>query len=197
MGNYSAFFYGTLMAPEVLYRVCFGSPKPQASQSAKLRIQPAILHDHCRHKVRGADYPAIIPSKENNVRGSYVTGLTQSDVWRLDIFEGDQYERRKVKAKLLDKVGDESGQGNVEGDEVECETYIWIEGEGELEDGEWDFGVFQREKMGRWIGYDDEYEEVDEAVRSQKDPTGGRGFGGAITNQLDSEEVEEIERNAV
>ncbi|KAI9847945.1 MAG: hypothetical protein M1837_001462 [Sclerophora amabilis] len=197
MGDYRAFFYGTLMAPQVLHRVCYGNINPGPTQSDRLKIQPAILHEHCRHKVRGCDYPAIVPHNDKTVRGVFVTGLTQGDMWRLDVFEGDEYERRKVRVKLLAQVGDESGEGNVEGEEVDCETYIWIAGEGELEEGEWDFGVFQREKMSRWIGQSDEYQEVDKAVNGQGDPTGGRSFGGNITTQLENEKLPEIERSAI
>ena len=58
--------------------------------------------------------------------------------------------------------GDEEGgmgdlaqreEDNVEGEEeIQAETYIWVAPVEELEDGEWDFGVFVREKMGRWVG---------------------------------------------
>ena len=85
-------------------------------------------------------------------------GLSDADLWRLDIFEGDEYERQKVRVRVLVEVGDARGVGNVEGEEeVEAETYVWVRGEGELEGGEWDFEVFRREKMGRWVGGGDEY----------------------------------------
>ena len=92
------------------------------------------------------------------MRGTYVTGLSDADIWRLDIFEGDEYERKKVKARLLTTVGNESGEGNIEGDEVEGETYIWIAGRDKLEDEEWDFAEFQREKMRYWVGAEGEGE---------------------------------------
>lgn len=41
---------------------------------------------------------------------------------------------------------------------MEAETYVWAEDITGLEDGEWDFEEFRREKMGRWIGDDKEYE---------------------------------------
>jgi hypothetical protein len=145
------------MAPQVLYRVCYGSPKPEPWQSRLLTIKPAILHDFCRHKVRNCDYPAIIPQADSTVRGTLVTGLTEGDVYRLDIFEGSDYARRKVKVRVLAKVGDHSGEGNVGGEEVETETYVWTSGEDKLEYGEWDFGEFVREKMAWWAGSDEEY----------------------------------------
>lgn len=65
--------------------------------------------------------------------------------------EGDQYNRVKVKLRLLRNDGGED-------DEVEAETYVWADGSVDLEDGEWDFEEFRREKMSRWIGDDEEYE---------------------------------------
>jgi len=187
------------MAPQVLYRVCYGSATPSANQKALLTIRPAILHSFCRHKVRNCDYPAITPDESTTVRGTYVQGLTAGDLWRLDIFEGDEYSRKKVKVKVLDKVGDEKGRGNIEGDEVEAETYVWIAGEHLLEKVEWDFGEFQRDKMRRWVGgRDEEYSEVDDAVKaSGQDPTGGRGFNGAITEQLEESKETEVLESAV
>ena len=37
-------------------------------------------------------------------------------------------------------------------EEVEAETYLWIGGEARLEEREWDFEEFQREKMRFWVG---------------------------------------------
>ena len=156
----SAFFYGTLMAPGVLHRVCHGSSEPDNPyyRNHKLKMYPAILHNHRRHRVEGADYPAILPTDGATVRGTYATGLTDADVWRLDIFEGSEYSREKVKPRLLTTVGDEGGKGNVEGEEVEAETFIWCGYREQLEDEEWDFGEFQREKMRFWVGAEGEEE---------------------------------------
>lgn len=176
MGDRSAFFYGTLiftvfpvaklipcpsgtlMAPQVLYRVCYGTPKPTPLQKSLLTIRPAVLHSYCRRKVCDCDYPAIIPSPGVSVRGTFVQGLTDADIWRLDIFEGDQYTRESVRIRLLEEVGDGEGRGNVEGLEMEAETYVWADGRVDLEEGEWDFAEFRAEKMARWICSGDEYE---------------------------------------
>ncbi|KAL8960326.1 MAG: hypothetical protein Q9193_002956 [Seirophora villosa] len=186
------------MEPQVLYRVCYGSSKPTPFQKSLLTVRPAILHRHCRHKVRGCDYPAIIPSPESSVRGTYVRGLTEGDIFRLDVFEGGEYERRKVKIRVLDVEGNEDGEGNVEGEEVEVETYVWVAGESALEAGEWDFGEFRREKMQRWIGGREEYDDVDEAVRARgEDPTRGRGANGSITQKLNRKQEQEVMKSAV
>ena len=150
------------MAPPVLHRVCHGSSTPSAFQKSLLTIRPALLPGYRRHKVRGCDYPAIMPSigpfessagTGECVRGTCVTGLTDGDIWRLDIFEGDEYERVRVKVRILQEVGDEDGKGNVGAEEVEVETYVWVAGRERLEEEEeWDFAEFLREKMGRWVG---------------------------------------------
>jgi hypothetical protein len=152
------------MAPEVLHRVCHGTPKPAPWQSNLLTIRPGLLPSYTRHKVRYCDYPAIVETPNASVRGTLVTGLTEGDIWRLDIFEGSEYIRKKVHVKVLDKVGDDTGAGNVTGEEVEAETYVWNVDRAGLEDGEWDFGVFVREKMGRWVGASAE----DEGLQGRK-----------------------------
>ncbi|KAL8697297.1 MAG: hypothetical protein Q9224_002387 [Gallowayella concinna] len=186
------------MEPQVLYRVCYGTSTPTQFQATLLTIRPALLHDHCRHKVLHRDYPAIIPQQSSSVRGTYVKGLTDGDIFRLDIFEGSEYDRRKVKIRELEVEGDEAGQGIVEGEEVEVETYIWVAGEDKLEDGEWDFEEFKREKMRHWVGAREEYDEVDSAVRDRgHDPTGGRGANGSITEMLESKSDEKVLESAV
>ncbi|KAK3200847.1 hypothetical protein GRF29_213g119578 [Pseudopithomyces chartarum] len=163
--SHTLFFYGTLMAPPVLHRVIWNQTTPPTPAHASLlHIRPAILHAFQRRQVRDADYPAIVPSPSASVRGTLVTGLTDGDVWRLDIFEGDMYERVGVGVRVLEqRKGEgegEEGMGdletreedNVEGEEVQAQTYVWKAGEQLLESKEWDFEVFVREKMGRWVG---------------------------------------------
>ena len=123
-----------------------------------MTIKPAILHGFCRHKVRYCDYPAIIPQANSTVRGTLVTGLMEGDIYRLDIFEGGSYARKKVKVRVLENVGDNCGEGSVEGGEIDTETYVWISGEEMLEHGEWDFAEFIREKLAWWAETNEEYE---------------------------------------
>lgn len=220
---HTAFFYGTLMAPSVLKRVTDHDP---ASTTSPLRSRPAILHNHRRHRVKGADYPAVIPNpsqsnKDISVRGTVVQGLTSEDLWRLDLFEGDEYERKQVRVQILsaenlDKISDpalrsangtESQHSTQE--ELEAETYIWIAGEHRLEDQEWDFDEFVKEKMWRWApseesridsanarsdapAEDEGFEDVRRAVEGRKtngqnpdhDATGGRLLGGTFEHTV-------------
>ncbi|KAL2220249.1 putative disease resistance protein Aig2 [Thermoascus aurantiacus ATCC 26904] len=201
MGDHTFFFYGTLMAPQILHRVCHGRPDPEPWQKAMLKIKPAILHGYRRHRVRGADYPAIVPAHSTTttsssssttpdpsskstsdphpyVLGTLVSGLTDGDVYRLDLFEGSQYEKRRVRVRTLHeavglggrqeasvaKKGDQhlrdvldaaGAEMADEGDEVEAMTYVWVGGQEELEDREWDFETFKRERMRWWVDADE------------------------------------------
>jgi gamma-glutamylcyclotransferase (GGCT)/AIG2-like uncharacterized protein YtfP len=193
-GPHTAFFYGTLMAPSVLYRVIYGNPKPTPAQIRQTTSTSALLDGYQRRKVRGCDYPAITTSEGGSVRGLLVTGLTDEHLDRLDTFEGFQYEREVVRVRVL-REGDD-GEEEI----VEAETYVWDveEGEGEeggLEGEEWDFEEFQREKIHRWDGVldweDSGFEDVDRMVAEMKeaaknDPTGGRAVNGKIGKELET-----------
>ncbi|KAI9446148.1 hypothetical protein H4582DRAFT_2163881 [Lactarius indigo] len=103
----SAFFYGTLMHPKILKRVL-------GNDASHLKICPSILLNYTRHKVKNADFPAILPcerskallgreltSEENCVRGTLVSGLTAEDIALLDdmhllLFRGQHYVRLQV-----------------------------------------------------------------------------------------------------
>lgn len=198
MGDRTAFFYGTLMVPKVLYRVIYGKPDPEPWQASLTTARPAFLPGHQRRKVRHADYPGVVPmpsAPSTTVRGTLVTGLTEGDIYRLDLFEGDEYERRNVAVSVVtagrvDAAGVPGGKVEpTETESVEAETYIWTAGEDKLEKGEWDFDEFVREKLRFWVGggADHEYADVDAAIaaEAQADGTGGRGSNGAISKALE------------
>src|SRR5271167_4353887 len=114
------------MAPQVLYRVLWGSPNPAEHLRRQLTIKPAKLNSYCRHRVSMADYPGIIPQEGKSVLGVHVTGLNNGNLRNLDYFEGSQYKRIKVKIKLLEEVGIMETGGR-EGEEVEAETYVFLD----------------------------------------------------------------------
>jgi len=66
---------------------------------------------------------------------------------------------------------------------MEAETYVFKHRD-ELEDSEWDYDTFRKEKMHRWADHSEEYAEVDKLVEEEDgghDPTGGRGIYSATT----------------
>ncbi|KAI0359950.1 hypothetical protein OH77DRAFT_1419325 [Trametes cingulata] len=109
--SHSAFFYGTLLHPAILRRVI-------GHEGRQLEICPAVLLEHTRHKIRNADYPAVLPystsrtlfqqsgrgdlaPEERTVRGTFVRGLSDRDISLLDLFEGDEYTRESVAVHPL------------------------------------------------------------------------------------------------
>ncbi|KAH0122396.1 hypothetical protein KCU66_g8844, partial [Aureobasidium melanogenum] len=190
MGTRTAFFYGTLMAQEVLYNVIFGTSTVSRYNVQTVTPTPAILHNHKRSRVKYCDYPGVIPQEGHSVRGTYVTGLTDGDIYRLDMFEGPQYELQTVRVRLLKSEGDEAtGKGNVEGEEVETQTYIWTDSVERLEDKEWDYAAFRKEKLALWSGGEPEEQGWDDEEKPEEsiDPTGGRFGNGQIAQDLSKE----------
>ena len=105
-------------------------------------------HEHCaasicgfqRRAVKGADYPCLIESDENDkVEGVVYFDLTDVELNLLDQFEAEQYERRTVDCTCSDKL-------------LKTEVYIWRSQYRELVGGEWDVDWFRREGIHRFLG---------------------------------------------
>jgi len=126
------------MAPEVLFSVIYGRKNPGKVFEDLHTFHPAILDNHARRVLAFADYPGVVPQEGESVQGVYVTGLTDANMERLDIFEGSEYVREKVKVRLLEN-----------GETRETEVYIYLHAE-DLKEGEWDFEHFKKEKLALW-----------------------------------------------
>lgn len=129
--------------------VCYNDKDPSEDNKKRHTFLPAILHGYCRRRVCSADYPGMTEEAGHTVRGAVVTGLTKDNMERLDYFEGSSYDRRVVRPNLLTQVGNDKGEGNVEGEQVITESYIFLD-QKELEDKEWDFQEFRRDKLKKW-----------------------------------------------
>ncbi|KAF3927267.1 hypothetical protein ABW20_dc0109311 [Dactylellina cionopaga] len=172
--TYTCFFYGTLMAFPILSRVIYGTQHPDPWQRDRLRIRPALLQDHCRHRVKNVDYPGVIAQAGCSVRGTVVEGLSKMDIERLDSFEGTEYDRRQVEVHLVadEKALDVSSiSSRLTGETIRAGIYIWIEGTQYLEDAEWDFDHFVQKKLRNWVGDTKNFEFQE---FGQTDPMGGR-----------------------
>jgi hypothetical protein len=173
------------MVPQILYRICHRNEQPHPDLVSHLRFTPALLRNYSRRKVLFADYPGIIAQKSHTVLGTLISGLSDTDVRRLDFFEGSMYERVVVEVEALEaEVFD--GEGNINDKEMEkvkaseegerkmvkAETYVWCLSEG-LEEEEWSFADFRREKMKDWVcgqqsdGSNDYYDDTDTEEESQ------------------------------
>lgn len=164
----------------MFFRVTQGQSNPPGVIRDLYTFTPALLRDYCRHRVKGEDYPAITPEAGQSVLGTYVTGLTEANLAKLDQFEGDEYEKRQVKLRLLTKVGDAQGEGRVEGEEKDTAAYVFLYLD-RIERGEWDFEHFRRERLQRWARDEIFFADEGKAVRKDdRSSSSGRGpFGKA------------------
>lgn len=92
---YKIFVYGTLMIDEIMERVT-GKSLPSA---------PAVLRNYIRSKLKGAVYPGIEFWPGSYVEGKIYFGVDAQSLERLDRFEGDCYQRTKVR--VFDSSGTE------------------------------------------------------------------------------------------
>ncbi len=86
------FAYGTLMSKEIMHAV----------SGHRFAATPAVLRGFRRNRIRGEEYPGIVPSPGDQVEGIIYRDLTADDWKRLDLFEGEMYERSAVPVRLQD-----------------------------------------------------------------------------------------------
>lgn len=209
-GHHTAFFYGTLMALPVLYRVLWGTPAPSLARRARLTIHGARLDGYCRHTVRGCDYPGIVVARDGDgdgqqqhVRGRLVSGLTDADLARLDVFEGPQYERRRLRVAVLASI---SVDYNIVIGRTEADTYVFLHPDDLLPGDDWDFVDFERNKMGRFIGAIEPLEPLESEMPPKVSfqfahgflgggSVGGSGVGGSSVGGGDKIPAEDAQRD--
>lgn len=78
------FFFGSLMDPD-LFALVVGRPM------SELEVAPGRLHGYRRHKVADEIYPILVPQPGGVVEGLLVDGLTDTEIDRLQFFEGGEY----------------------------------------------------------------------------------------------------------
>ncbi|KAJ5619499.1 hypothetical protein N7510_003483 [Penicillium lagena] len=168
---------GTLMAPQVLHRVIYGCSDLDPNNKTPPRFQPAVLHGYRRYRVRDEEYPGIVAATETgdadsvgdsqmSVLGTLVSGLTDSDIRLLDDYEGSEYVRERILVRTADKsLGLASSGEKASADmsllhafntaeatnEVSAMAYVWVAGRERLEEAEWDFQTFTRDKLSWWV----------------------------------------------
>uniref|UniRef100_A0A0A0LM13 Putative gamma-glutamylcyclotransferase n=1 Tax=Cucumis sativus TaxID=3659 RepID=A0A0A0LM13_CUCSA len=128
---HNVFVYGTLLADDIL-RVLL-KRIPQSSS--------AVLHGHQRFSVRGRVYPAILPVENERVTGKVLFGITNPELYILDMFEDVEYEKSVVEASLLD--GSEK---------ITALTYVWNNNSyPDFLYGEWNFEEWKQSRMDEFV----------------------------------------------
>ncbi|EJD49577.1 PLP-dependent transferase [Auricularia subglabra TFB-10046 SS5] len=162
-----AFFYGTLLRPDIVRHVL-------ENDGSHLKAAPAILMDHTRVRIHERDYPAVVPSakaqdllfkaplspEQRSVQGILVSGITQQDMALLDDFEAEEYARELLPVTPLAPETPLDGLNVVpdmhklpDGSEptVHAMVYIWAGDYNQLKAEAWSYEEFVREKMWRWV----------------------------------------------
>ena len=86
MSRHALFVYGTLLFPEIMRRVV----------GRVLPSRPATLEGYARRGLKGERYPGVFPSLGEEVEGRLCLGVDGATLQRLDVYEGEQFERRWV-----------------------------------------------------------------------------------------------------
>ncbi len=93
------FCYGSLMYPEVWNLIVKG----------KYQQQQAKISGYRRKKLKNEAYPGLIAAlPEDTVEGNVYFSITDEDLTRLDMFEGELYTRIKVKCFLVNNTSIEA-----------------------------------------------------------------------------------------
>jgi gamma-glutamylcyclotransferase (GGCT)/AIG2-like uncharacterized protein YtfP len=133
----ACFTYGSLMCEDIMSHVA-GLP---------LQGEPALLAGYARHAVRDEDYPGMVPLTGVQVAGVLYRGLSEGALDRLDRFEGEMYERRRVCVR------------DARGLDTEAWTYVFRSGfSHRLLPGDWSFEHFlasgKARFTARYMGFD-------------------------------------------
>ena len=118
------------MWADIMARVC----------GREFASEPASLAGHCRHPVRGQDYPGLQAAADGLVPGRLYRDVDAGAWERLDTFEGVEYERAGVVVALAD------------GSVLPAQVYRFRpEFADRLLPGDWDADAFAREGRERFI----------------------------------------------
>ena len=127
---FNIFAYGTLIMPAVMYAVT----------SRHFPLQKAILRGYARFTVKGESFPGIIPVTDKSTEGILYFNVDEPSLERLDIFEGDLYQRTPI---LVETEGEEI---------LNAETYvIKPEYRGYLSAKEWDVKEFIQKDLETFL----------------------------------------------
>jgi len=130
----NVFTYGSLMCADIMAAVC----------GENSTFENGVLAGYRRYAVRGEDYPGVLPetcAKSAEVAGIVYRDVSDEGLRRLDVFEGDYYQRRSVRVQLVD------------GQFIAAEAYIFRpQFRGLLADWPWDFEHFLASGKARFSG---------------------------------------------
>jgi gamma-glutamylcyclotransferase (GGCT)/AIG2-like uncharacterized protein YtfP len=122
------FVYGTLQSPEIIKKLTGKS----------FKNAPAVLEGYKLYCVKECDYPAIIQQEGAKTDGLVMANMDDVSLALISFYEGDEYEKRQVTVKL-------------NGKSVDAFTFIWVKEIEFLENKEWDFLNFKKNRLEHYI----------------------------------------------
>jgi gamma-glutamylcyclotransferase (GGCT)/AIG2-like uncharacterized protein YtfP len=139
MQSIHLFTYGTLMIPRVFQKVTGICPPSK----------PGVLFDYDCYRLKNQSYPGIVFKPNTSTRGIVYFDLTPENIKKLDIFEGDLYDRTCVSVALAaSKI-------------VEAFTYILKSGaEGFLSNHRWSKTEFETRYLNEFLEHDPGFNET-------------------------------------
>lgn len=83
----TVFTYGSLMCNDIMFGV----------SGCEAESCMGTLKNYYRSKIKNEEYPGILPRAKSEVAGILYFDLPDSAIARLDVFEGEYYDRRDVQ----------------------------------------------------------------------------------------------------
>lgn len=106
------------------------------------RMEPAVIQGYQRYRIRGQVFPGTIRSTAPGaqVQGLVLFDLLPDELEVLDEFEGEEYFKEGVEARL-------AGSGAA----VPTTVYLWQDRLRPLLYGEWDPQEFREQRLGSYV----------------------------------------------
>lgn len=87
------FTYGSLMCSDIMFKVA----------GCQVEFSQAVLNNFFRSKMHGREYPGIVEQPKAQVSGVLYRNLSPEALRRLDVFEGNMYQRQEVEIMITDR----------------------------------------------------------------------------------------------
>lgn len=91
------FVYGSLQLPGIAEIVGGGS----------FISEPCVLPGYRRRRIQGRSWPGIRPDSGESTAGLLLRDVSKAQLEIFDLFEGDTYERRTVRVRLVESAEEE------------------------------------------------------------------------------------------
>jgi hypothetical protein len=127
--SHHVYAYGTLQFPAIIAQIV----------GREVAGRPARLSGYARYRIKGRLYPAIVEAPASEVDGIVYPELDTSELERLDIYEGDLYERRELPVWI--------GEVTI----AACTYVLRPEHAHRLSREPWDLARFEREHLASYL----------------------------------------------